>query len=89
MHTTNNAIQVTNELMNQGMKTDGIQYYNIHQKLILLDLVTESDIYNNYSYASFADLEIEKTSLKYLNSNSNTLVFLWTTSTQQARRLFV
>ena len=26
-----------------------------------MDLFTESDIYNNYSYASYADWEIEKT----------------------------
>ena len=46
--------------MNQGVPTDGIQYYNTYQKLILLDLVTESDIYNNYSYASCVDQEIKK-----------------------------
>ena len=26
MHTTNNTKRATNELMNQGVKTDGIQY---------------------------------------------------------------
>ena len=61
MHTTNNAIQVTNKLMKQGVKQNGIQYYNIHQALILSDLVTESDIYDNLSYPSFVDWEIEKT----------------------------
>ena len=48
--------------MKQEVKPNGIQHYNIHQKkTIILDLFTESDIYNNYSYASFADWEIEKT----------------------------
>ena len=47
VHTTNNARRGTNELMNQGVKPDGIQYYTTHQESILLDLVTESDIYNN------------------------------------------
>ena len=61
VHTTNNARRATNELMNQGVKIDGIQYYNTHQELILLDLVTEGNIYNNYSYASCVDWEIKKT----------------------------
>ena len=61
VHTTNNARRATNELMNQGVKTDGIQYYNTHQESILLDLVTESDIYDNYSYTICVDLEIENT----------------------------
>ena len=47
--------------MKQGVKTDNIQYYNTCQESILLDLVTESDIYNNYNYASCVDWEIEKT----------------------------
>ena len=46
--------------MNQGVKTDGIQYYNTHQELILLDLVTGSDIYDNYGYASCVNWKIEK-----------------------------
>ena len=44
------------------MKTINDQYYNAHQKLILLNTVTESDINNNYSYTSFVNWEIEKTS---------------------------
>ena len=47
--------------MNQRVKTDYIQYYNICQKIIILDLVTESDIYDNCSYTSCVDWEIEKT----------------------------
>ena len=61
VHTTNNTRIVMNELINQEVKTDNIQYYNIYQELILLNLVAESGIYNNYSYASCVDLESEKT----------------------------
>ena len=50
MHTTNNARRTMNKLMNQGVKTDSIQCYNTHQESIILDLVTESYIYDNYSY---------------------------------------
>ena len=61
MHTTNGDRRATNELMIQGVKTDGIQYYTTYQESILLDLVTESDIYNHYRYASCVDWEIVKT----------------------------
>ena len=37
VYTTNNDRRAMNELMNQGVKTDGIQYYNTHQEWILLD----------------------------------------------------
>ena len=30
VHTTNNARRATNKMTNQGVKTDGIQCYNIH-----------------------------------------------------------
>ena len=50
-----------NKLINQGVNTHGVQYYNTYQESILLDLVTESDIYDNYSYASCVNWEIEKT----------------------------
>ena len=43
------------------MKTEGVQYYNTHQELILLNIVTEIDIYHNYSYTSCVNWEIEKT----------------------------
>ena len=56
MHTTNNATQVINELMKQEMKPDSAQCYNLHKESIILDLFAEKDIYNNYSYESFADL---------------------------------
>ena len=44
------------------MKTINNQYYNTHQKSILSNTVTESDIYNNYSNTSCVDWEIEKIS---------------------------
>ena len=47
--------------MKQGVKPDGIQYYNTHQESISLDLVTVRDIYNNYSYEKCVDWKIEKT----------------------------
>ena len=47
--------------MKQGVKPEGIQYYNTHQESILLNIVTESDIYDNYSYTSFVDWEIKRT----------------------------
>ena len=61
MDITNNARKATNELINQGVNTNGVQCYNTHQESILLDMVTESDIYNNYSYISCYNWEIEKT----------------------------
>ena len=50
-----------NKLINQGLKTADVQYYNTHQELIITNIVTESDIYNNYSYISCINWEIEKT----------------------------
>ena len=63
--TTNNARRATNELTKQGVNTDYVQCYNTNQESILLDMVTESDIYNNYSYASCVNWEIEKTPEAY------------------------
>ena len=34
-HTTNNTRRAKNELINQGVRTDGVQYYNTHQESIL------------------------------------------------------
>ena len=48
-------------LINQGVKTFNDQYYSTHQKSILLNAVTESDIYDNYSYTPCVNWEIEKT----------------------------
>ena len=31
-HTTNDAQKVKNELINQGVNTAGVQYYNMHQE---------------------------------------------------------
>ena len=47
--------------MNQGVYTRGLQWYNSHQESILSKRVTESYIYDNYSYASYVNWEIEKT----------------------------
>ena len=55
-----NIIQVNNELMEQEVKPDGFQCYNIHHESIILDLFTNSDIYENDSYASYVDWKIEK-----------------------------
>ena len=65
-HTTNNARRAKNELINGGVKTANIQYYNTNQKLILSNIVTGRDIYNNYSYTSCVNWEIEKTSEAHL-----------------------
>ena len=43
------------------LNPDDIQWYKIHQESIILDLFSESDICDNYSYASCVDWEIEKT----------------------------
>ena len=52
VHTTTNARIATNELMNQGVYTRSVQCYSLHQESILSNMITESDIYNNYSYVS-------------------------------------
>ena len=46
---------------NQGVKTADDQCHNTHQESILSNTVTESDIYDNYSYTSCINWEIEKT----------------------------
>ena len=57
-------ILTIHKLINQGVKTSNDRYCNTHQKSILSNTFTESDIYNNYSYsyASCVNWEIEKTS---------------------------
>ena len=60
-HTTNNTGKAKNKLINQGVKTTYIHYYNTDQEQILSNIVTESDIYYNYSYNSCVNWEIEKT----------------------------
>ena len=61
VHASNNVLQVMNELMKQEVKSDGIQYFKINHESIILDLFTESNIYDNDSYASYVDWKIEKT----------------------------
>ena len=60
-HTTTDTRTAKNELINQRVKTDSIQYYYTHQELIISNIVTESDIFNNYSYPSCVNWKIEKT----------------------------
>ena len=48
-HTNNDTDKERYKSINQGVKTTNDQYYIIHQKSILSNTVTESDIYNNYS----------------------------------------
>ena len=57
----NDIIQVMNDLMKQEEKSVGIQCYNIRHESIISDLFTKIDIYDNDSYASYADWKIEKT----------------------------
>ena len=57
-----NFILTIYKLINQGVKTFNNQYYNTHQKSILSNTVTESNIYDNYNYTSCVNWKIEKTS---------------------------
>ena len=61
-HTTNNTRKAKNELINQRVKTIDVQYYNTDQESNISNIVTESDIYDNYSYTSCDTWEIKKTS---------------------------
>ena len=72
--TNNDTSKERYKLIDQGVKTTNNQYYVKHQKSVLLNTVTESDIYDNYSYTSCVNLEIEKTPetpLKKLEFNIN------------------
>ena len=60
LYTSNDILQVMNELMKQEVKSNGIQCYNIHHESSLSDLIARSDIYNNDSYVLYADWKIEK-----------------------------
>ena len=60
-HTNNDTGKEKNKLIAQGVKTANNQYYNTYQESILSNTVTESDIYDNYSYTSCVNWEIEKT----------------------------
>ena len=46
-YTTNDTRKAKNELINQGVKTAGVQYFNTYQESILSNIVTECDIYDN------------------------------------------
>ena len=74
VYISNDLIQLMNDLIEQEVTSDDIQWYNIHHASILSDLSTYGDIYYNNSYSSYADWKIEKTSeinLKKLEFNIN------------------
>ena len=71
VHTTTYARIVNDKPSNQGVKTVDDQCHNTHQESILSNTVTESDIYDNYSYTSGINWEIEKT----LETHSKTIEF--------------
>ena len=48
-------------MINQGVKTTNVHYYNTDQESILPNIITECDIYGNYSYNSCVNWEIGKT----------------------------
>ena len=54
VHTATDARRVNDKPSNQGVKTADDQCHNTHQGSILSNIVTESDIYDNYSYTSWA-----------------------------------
>ena len=61
VHATTDARIVNDKPSNQGVKTADDQCHNTHQESILSNKVTESDIYNNYSYTSRINWDIETT----------------------------
>ena len=65
VHATTKARIVNDKPSNQGVMTADDQCHNTHQESVLLNTVTESDIYDNYSYTSFINWEIEKTPETY------------------------
>ena len=52
VHATTNARILNDKPSNQGVKRADDQCHKTHQESILSNTVTESDIYNNYSYTS-------------------------------------
>mmetsp|Transcript_55032 Transcript_55032/g.61536 ORF Transcript_55032/g.61536 Transcript_55032/m.61536 type:complete len:406 (+) Transcript_55032:52-1269(+) len=60
VHATTDARIMNDKPSNQGVKTANDQCHNTHQESILSNTVTESDIYNHYSYTSRINWEIEK-----------------------------
>ena len=61
VHATTDDRIVNDKSSNQRVKTANDQCHNIHQESILSNTVTESDIYDNYSYTSCVNWVIEKT----------------------------
>ena len=60
-HTNNYTDKEMCNLINQRVKTTNDQYYITHQKLILLNIVTDNNNYGNYTYTLCVNWEIEKT----------------------------
>ena len=58
---TTEARIMNDKSSNHGVKTADNQCHSIHQESSLSNTVTESDIYDNYSYTSHINWEIEKT----------------------------
>ena len=71
VHTTTNIRTTNSKSTNQGVKITNNQCHNIQQESILSNTVTESDIYNNYSYTLCINWEIERT----LETHSKKLEF--------------
>ena len=61
VHTATNDRTTNSKSTNQGVKIAANQCHNIQQESILSNTVTESDIYNNYSYTSYINWDIGKT----------------------------
>ena len=60
-HTTTDDRTTSNKSTNQGVEIIDDQCHNIQQESILSNTVTENDTYNNCSYTSCINWEIEKT----------------------------
>ena len=60
-HKYNDTRKKKYQLIDEGVKTTDNQYYITHKKSILSNTVTGNNIYNNYSYTSSVNWEIEKT----------------------------
>ena len=60
-HITTDVRTTSSKSTNQGVKITNGQCQNMQQESILSNTVTENDIYNNCSYTSYINWEIEKT----------------------------
>ena len=72
VYITKDVIQVVNDIVKQEVTPDRIQFYQMFREAILSDLFTNSDLYDDNSYASYADWKIERkleTDLKKIEFN--------------------